>query len=93
MQVPNASGPVAQTTELPPNRLRELRRKRGWETYDISARFRVVPSTVSRWETGKTQMPDHVRLALAAEYGVTVAYLMGWDDDENGGDDERQAAA
>ena len=65
---------------LPANRLRELRQNHGLKLYDISARFRVEPSTVNRWETGRSAVPDASKLDLADLYGVTVAYLMGWPE-------------
>ena len=65
---------------LPPNRLLELRQAAGEKLYDIAARYRVDPSTVSRWESGRTAIPDHFKLALAKHYGVGVLYLMGWDE-------------
>lgn len=64
----------------PENRLRELREARELERYDISARFRVDPATVSRWERGISTIPDAVKLELADFYGVTPAYLMGWPE-------------
>jgi transcriptional regulator with XRE-family HTH domain len=71
-----------QSIQLPPNRLRELRKAQEveLELYDLSARYRVNPSTVHRWETGLSPVPDHVKLDLADFYGVTVAYLMGWPE-------------
>lgn len=67
---------------LPPNRLRELREAHDppLKPYDIAARYRVDPSTVARWESGRTPVPDHIKLDLAAFYGVTPAYLAGWPE-------------
>lgn len=66
-------------TQLPPNRLRELRNRAGLKLYDISALLRRDPATVHRYEIGETPLPDELKLALAKHYGVTVEYLMGWD--------------
>ena len=41
-------------------------------------------STVYRYETGQTPIPDHVKLQLAQLLGVTRAQLMGWDETESG---------
>jgi transcriptional regulator with XRE-family HTH domain len=65
-------------SQLPANRLRELREARDLKLYDLAARFRVDPSTVYRWET--VRVPDEAKLQLAEFYGVTVAYLMGWPE-------------
>ena len=69
-----------QRNGLPANRIKQLREERGLERYDLSVELRVDPSTVARWETGETQMPDRQKLALARLFGVSVTYLMGWDD-------------
>lgn len=64
------------------NRLRQLREGHGLKLYDVAALVRVDPSTIHRWETEQTQVPDEVKKALAERYGVTRAYLMGWETDE-----------
>ena len=74
------SGKQDGWSALPPNRLRELRESAELKLYDISARLRVDPSTVHRWEAGKSPVPDEAKLSLAELYGVTVAYLMGWPE-------------
>jgi transcriptional regulator with XRE-family HTH domain len=66
--------------QLPRNRLRELREARDLKLYDIAARYRKDPSTVHRWESGHSIVPDEIKLDLAAFYGVTVAHLMGWPE-------------
>ncbi len=65
---------------IPPNRLRELRQERDLKLYDIAARYRKDPSTVMRWESGHSMVPDEIKLDLASFYGVTVAHLMGWPE-------------
>ena len=71
-------------TQLPPNRLRELRTRAVLKLYDISALLRRAPATVHPYETGNTPLPDELKIALAEHYGVTVEYLMGWDALANG---------
>ena len=70
-----------RTRGLPENRIRELREEAGLKLYDISAKFRVHPATVYRWETGDSEVPDARKFDLAELFGVTPAYVMGWDDD------------
>lgn len=66
--------------QLPANRLKELRQGRELKTYDIASELRVDPGTVWRWENGATQVPDWAKLRLAALFGVTPSYLMGWEE-------------
>lgn len=61
-----------------PNRLKELRERRGLKHYDIAARMRVDQSTVYRWESGRGAIPDDRKLALAEVLEVSVGDLMGW---------------
>jgi len=67
-------------SELPPNRLKELREARGWKPYNVAHMIGADPSTVYRWETGQSKMPDRMKLKLADLYGVTIAYMMGWPE-------------
>lgn len=69
-------------SQLPPNRLRELRESRALKRYDIAALVRFDPATVYRWEVGLSPVPDEVKLELAKHYGVTIEHLMGWDGAE-----------
>lgn len=83
---PSAGNGILQQVRkqtLPPNRLAELRRGAGFKLYDIASKLRVDPSTVYRWERGDTTMPDSHKLTLARLYGVSPAYLMGWDSPED----------
>jgi transcriptional regulator with XRE-family HTH domain len=75
-----------------PNRLRELRQGRELELYDISVKLRVSSATISRWERGVSAIPDDAKASLAALFGVTRAYLMGWDEDGSALPDRSVAA-
>ncbi len=66
--------------QLPPNRLRELRDKRGLKYKHLAVEFGVDPSTVWRWESGRSPIPDQIKFDLADFYGVTVTDLMGWPE-------------
>lgn len=66
------------------NRLTELREESGLLRSEIAGRLKIDQSTLWRWEKG-AEIPDRHKLALAAMFGVSAAYLMGWTD-------ERQAA-
>lgn len=64
------------------NRLAELRRARQLRMIDVAAYIGRDQSLVHRYETGKIPIPDDVKAKLAELFGVTRAYLMGWDEDE-----------
>lgn len=68
-------------TQVPPNRLAELRNARGLKLYDIAAAIRVDPSTISRWEKGGSISDDH-KHALAEYFEVSIVHLMRWDEAE-----------
>lgn len=64
------------------NRLKELRLEHGTLMRELSALTQRDQSMISRYETGQSGVPDDVKLALAKHYGVSVSYLMGWDESE-----------
>lgn len=70
-----------QTSTTAPNRLAELRRQRNLRLVQVAAVADKDQSTVYRYEQGLTPVPDDVKAILAEFYGVTRAYLMGWDED------------
>lgn len=63
------------------NRLMELREAKGLLRSQVAAELRVDQSTVYRWETGRSSIPDPAKSQLAEMFGVTRAYLMAWDED------------
>lgn len=62
-----------------PNRLAELRKARGLKLVEVAAAVNKDQSVVHRYERGSVQIPDDVKGTLASFYGVSRAYLMGWD--------------
>lgn len=64
----------------PPNRLRALRAARGINQDALAAELGVHESTVSRWESGESGIPDARKQQLAEFFNVSVSYLMGWDE-------------
>lgn len=83
---------------LPPNRLRELIDRDGLRLSSVAAHCDVDQSTVYRWREGQTAIPDEQKFRLARLFGVSIAFLMGWDGPEgshgpeSAGETERQAA-
>lgn len=64
------------------NRLAELIADAGFKQNAFAHRIGVDPSTVSRWAAGITMIPDGKKEELAERFGVSVSFLMGWDEDE-----------
>ena len=64
------------------NRLRELRKDRELKLFELASIVKRDQSVYARYEREDVQIPDDAKLALAAFYGVTVEYLMGWDREQ-----------
>lgn len=72
----------AAQRELPKNRLAELRSARGEYLWQLTHIAQRDTATINRWERNEGNIPDDAKLALAKHYGVSVPYLMGWDESE-----------
>lgn len=72
------------------NRLGVLRRAADLTQKQLAEIVDVDGSMISRYESGQVSIPDQVKVALAARFGVSVSHLMGWDDDGNGNGDPSQ---
>jgi repressor LexA len=60
-----------------PNRIREVRKRRGWTQSDLAERCSVSPQVVSNWERGYST-PDAEDVSRAASaLDVSVDYLLG----------------
>lgn len=76
------------------NRLTALREAADLLPVDVASRLRVTERTVYRWERGESAIPDRHKLSLAEMFGVSVSWLMRWEDNGNGnGDGGRQERA
>lgn len=64
-----------------PNRLAELIETKGVKLVHVGAAVDKDQSTVYRWSKGLSAIPDDKKAVLADYFGVTRAYLMGWDED------------
>lgn len=69
-------------TQAAPNRLAQLRKERGLKLVEVAAHVNKDQSVVYRYERGTVQIPDDVKGELAEFFGVSRAYLMGWDSRE-----------
>ena len=62
------------------NRIRELRRARGWQQADLAQKIAVTRQAVGRYETGE-RAPDLDTIdQLCTIFGVTADYLLGRSD-------------
>lgn len=71
-----------------PNRLARLREGQGLDRYELAKLIGVHERTIYRYEAGTSGIPDSTKGALATIFGVSIAYLMGWEIDGNGNGDE-----
>lgn len=58
------------------NRIRELRRARGWTTLDLADRIGTTNATISRLETGERRLTVEWMNRIAAAFGVVPANLL-----------------
>jgi transcriptional regulator with XRE-family HTH domain len=79
---------------LPTNRIASLRAASGLTRTQVAARLGLKSErTVYRWETGGSGIPDSSKFALAEMFGVSVPWLMGWEDEGNGDGGGREVKA
>lgn len=62
------------------NRLKELRQEKKLSQKAIAEMLAVNEKTVSRWENEESQIKPDKTKALAAYFGVSVGYLLGYSD-------------
>lgn len=61
------------------NRLKELRKKEKMKQGILASKINVSEKTISRWERGESRIPSDKAQALADHFGVSIAYLLGYD--------------
>lgn len=59
------------------NRLKQLRKARGWTQEEAAKRLGLIRSTYSNYESGKREPDFETASAMAKFYGVTVDNLLG----------------
>ena len=62
------------------DRIRALRKARGWGQEDLAQRLDVSNGTVGYWEIGKNIARPKVLKKIAALFEVEVAYLLGTEE-------------
>lgn len=63
------------------DRLKEIRKAKGWNQGDLAREMMVSRSTVAMWETGANEPPMPTLERLAELLETSPAYLLGWTDD------------
>ena len=63
------------------DRIRFKRKEKGWSQRDLAEKMGYSNhSTVGKIETGKVDLPQSKVVQFAEVLGVSVAYLMGWEE-------------
>lgn len=65
------------------NRLSHLMKAQRLTTTEVAARIGKHEATVARWRKGQIAIPEKYWAQLAAIFGVSVAHLLGLDEDED----------
>ena len=65
------------------NRIKDTRIQRGWSQRDLAKRMGYSNhSTIGKIESGKVDIPQSRIVQFADVLGVTVSYLMNWEEDK-----------
>ena len=62
------------------NRLKELRKEKKLSQKEIEKEMSISEKTLSRWENGESQIKQEKAKQLADIFGVSVGYLLGYND-------------
>lgn len=65
------------------NRLKELRKEKNKSQKQIAELLEVNEKTISRWEKGERPIKTQKAQELADYFGVSVGYLLGYEDDSS----------
>ena len=62
------------------NRLRELRLEKGISQVEIAKMLNMSKMAISHWEKGNSEPSIEQLKILAGFFGVSIDYLVGYDD-------------
>ena len=62
------------------NRLKELRKQKGLTQQELADEISVSKITILRWENEERQIKTEKAQQLADYFGVSVGYLLGYDE-------------
>lgn len=63
-------------------RIKQRRQELKWSQRELASRMDYDHSTITRIETGKIDIPQSRVVQFSKVLGVSIAYLMGWDNEE-----------
>lgn len=63
------------------NRIRMLRKEAGYNQKELGEILKVGQTTVSAWETGRSEPPTEFSNKMAKLFGCSIGYLMGYEDE------------
>ena len=63
------------------SRIRSARKSAGMSQEELGKRLDIGKSSISEWESGKRALPIDVVEQISEILGVSVPYLMGWDEE------------
>lgn len=64
------------------NRLKELRKAKKLTQQELAEKTDIPYRTLQRWENGESQIKPEKAKKLADYFGVSVGYLLGYDDND-----------
>ena len=64
------------------NRLKELRQEKKLSQKEIALELQIPLRTYQRWENGESQIKPDKAEKLADFFGVSIAHLLGYDDND-----------
>ncbi|HEM3703637.1 TPA: helix-turn-helix transcriptional regulator, partial [Streptococcus suis] len=70
---------VSEKNEIK-NRLKILRKEKGLSQVAFSKEVGIPLRTLQSWENGESQIKPDKAQALAKHFGVSVGYLLGFED-------------
>ncbi len=64
------------------NRLKELRKAKKLTQQELAEKTDIPYRTLQRWENGESQIKPDKAQKLADFFGVSIAHLLGYDDND-----------
>lgn len=61
-------------------RIKQRRQELQWSQRDLAERMNYNHSTITRIESGKIDIPQSRVVRFSEVLGVSIAYLMGWEE-------------
>ena len=64
------------------NRLKELRKEKKLTQKELAEKIGISKRTLAYWENGESQIKPEKAEKLANFFGVSIAHLLGYEDDD-----------